>query len=432
MKADVILGLQWGDEGKGKIVDLLAPSYDIIARFQGGPNAGHTIEIGGRKHILHLIPSGIFHPGIQNLIGNGVIIDPVIFRQETEGLKETGIHPAETLLISDRAHLILPTHRLLDACYEQSKAEKKIGSTLKGIGPAYTDKTARIGLRTGDLTDRDFRTRYELLKKHHLQLAAAAGISSNDILIDGLSLDAYEKAWFESLEVLLAFKMVDNALFLNRSLERGMKVLAEGAQGTLLDVDFGSYPYVTSSSTTAGGVSTGLGIPPSRIGEVYGVFKAYCTRVGNGPFPTELNDETGQLLRDLGHEYGSTTGRPRRCGWLDLPALRYAIMINGVSRLIMMKADVLNHLPEIGVCTQYRIDDRLSDFPEARESASVFEAACIALPGWQSEPDPALPFDSQPDAFKSYVSFIEKAVDRKISVLSLGAERNQTLMRDRE
>ncbi len=432
MKADVILGLQWGDEGKGKIVDLLAPSYDIIARFQGGPNAGHTIETGGRKHILHLIPSGIFNPGIQNLIGNGVIIDPVIFRRETEGLIATGLHPAETLLISNRVHLILPTHRLLDACYEQSKAEQKIGSTLKGIGPAYTDKTARIGLRTGDLTDSAFRSRYESLKKHHLRLAAAAGITFADILIDGLSLEAYEEAWFRSLEVLLSFKMVDSALYLNRALDRGMKVLAEGAQGTLLDVDFGSYPFVTSSNTTAGGVSTGLGIPPSRIGDVYGVFKAYCTRVGNGPFPTELLDDTGKLLRDLGHEFGSTTGRPRRCGWLDLPALRYAIMINGVSKLIMMKADVLNRFAEIKVCTQYRMDDRLFDFPEAQDNASGYQASCIALPGWQAEPDPALPFDSQPDAFKSYVSFIEKAVDRKISVLSLGAERNQTLIRDRK
>ncbi|MCX6269918.1 MAG: adenylosuccinate synthase [Bacteroidetes bacterium] len=427
MKADVILGLQWGDEGKGKIVDLLAPGYDIIARFQGGPNAGHTIEINGSKHVLHLIPSGIFHPNITNLIGNGVIIDPYIFLQELTLLRGKGLQPENQLLISNRAHLILPTHRLLDACSEKCKKDKKIGSTLKGIGPAYTDKTARNGLRAGDIFNPGFKDKYNTLKELHLRQLKSFEIPLQDILMDGHDLVTYENNWFSALEEMKKLAFVDSEIFLNDSLASGKRVLAEGAQGTLLDIDFGSYPFVTSSSTSIGGVCTGLGIPPSRIGDVYGVFKAYCTRVGNGPFPTELHDETGQLLRDKGNEYGSTTGRPRRCGWLDLPALRYSILINGVTRLVMMKADVMNALTEIKLCTSYNVDNKHISLPSFVSQNDHFEPVYATLQGW-AQPLPCdCPVENQPKNFVDYIEFIETSTKSKISVISLGPERNQSI-----
>ena len=430
MKADVILGLQWGDEGKGKIVDLLAPEYDIIARFQGGPNAGHTIEIGNDKHVLHLIPSGIFHPQIINLVGNGVIIDPSIFMKEIHGLRSKGVQPEKQLLISKRAHLILPTHRLLDTCHESAKKENKIGSTLKGIGPAYTDKTARHGLRTGDIFSSDFTTRFDQLKKHHLKLAANLISNLDEIRIEGLTLEDYETRWLEALIEFRKLTFVDSEIFINQSLAQGKRVLAEGAQGTLLDVDFGSYPFVTSSNTSIGGVCTGLGIPPSSIGEVYGIFKAYCTRVGNGPFPTELFDSTGQLLRDIGREYGSTTGRPRRCGWLDLPALSYSVMVNGVTQLIMMKADVMNTLEEVNICTAYLQNGHPQPLPGFEDSTRPVEPVYTTLPGWNTSLKTTGGLEDQPEAFRQYIEFIENQTKSRISIISLGPERNQTIVQN--
>ena len=338
-KIDLLLGLQWGDEGKGKVVDALTPNYDIVARFQGGPNAGHTIEFGGRKFVLHNIPSGVLTPGCINLIGNGVIIEPHILRGEVEGLVKAGFDLSKTLVISNRAHLILPTHRALDAANEKALGKMKIGSTLKGIGPTYTDKTARRGLRIGDTVMGDFKEKYEKLKKTHLQQIAGLGFDMDGFQLDGMDFAEYEKLWFEGVEFLRQFPFVDSEYYLNEALDQGKKVLAEGAQGSMLDVDFGSYPFVTSSNVIAAGVCSGLGIAPNRIGRVYGIFKAYCTRVGTGPFPTELFDETGETLRMNGHEFGATTGRPRRCGWLDLPALKYAVMLSGVTDLMMMKSD---------------------------------------------------------------------------------------------
>ena len=358
MKVDVLLGLQWGDEGKGKVVDVLTPHYDVITRFQGGPNAGHTLEFNNIKHVLHTIPSGIFRDDKINIIGNGVVIDPSIFKKEIESLLKLGFDLKKTLYISKKAHLILPTHRLLDAASEAAKGDAKIGSTLKGIGPAYRDKIGRDGLRVGDILH-DFEDKYKTRVKQHTDLL------SNYYHFDYQeALNDYEKAWFEGIETIRQFQLIDSEIFINSQIKSGKTVIAEGAQGTMLDIDFGSYPFVTSSNTITAGACTGLGIAPNKIGKVFGIFKAYCTRVGSGPFPTELLDATGQKLRDVGHEYGSTTGRPRRCGWLDLVALKYAIMINGVTELIMMKADVLDDFDTISVCTNYKICGQLTeDFP---------------------------------------------------------------------
>ena len=365
MKVDVLLGLQWGDEGKGKIVDVLTPKYDIIARFQGGPNAGHTLEFDGRKHVLHTIPSGIFREGKLNLIGNGVVIDPVTLKREIEEVEEHNVDVDARLLISRKAHLILPTHRLLDAANEQDKGKDKIGSTLRGIGPTYMDKTGRNGLRVGDIFLPDFQERYDKLVQKHKRLLG-------NFTAFAFDLSEHEPAWFEAIERLRQIQVVDSEQWINDQLDAGQRVLAEGAQGTLLDIDFGTYPFVTSSTTTAAGACTGLGVAPTRIGEVIGIFKAYCTRVGSGPFPTELRGETGEALRAAGHEFGATTGRPRRCGWLDLPALKHACMLNGATQLCMMKADVLDAFDEVQVCTHYEVDGKTSEhLPYLLEEALV-------------------------------------------------------------
>ena len=360
MKVDVLLGLQWGDEGKGKVVDVLTPRYNVVARFQGGPNAGHTLEFEGQKYVLRSIPSGIFQSGQINVIGNGVVLDPVLFREEAMALAASG-HPLnERLKISKKAHLIMPTHRLLDAANESAKGAGKIGTTGKGIGPTYTDKISRNGLRLGDTLDADFDKRYAAARDRHLGMLEALGAK-----VDREALAELERKWFEAVEYIKAtYEIIDSEHYINRLLAEGQSVLCEGAQGTMLDVDFGSYPFVTSSNTVCAGACTGLGVAPNKIGEVYGIFKAYCTRVGSGPFPTELFDETGRTIRDLGHEYGAVTGRERRCGWIDLVALRYAIMVNGVTRLIMMKSDVLDGFDTIKACTAYEIDGKVTrDFP---------------------------------------------------------------------
>ena len=376
MKIDILLGLQWGDEGKGKIVDALSPDYDIIARFQGGPNAGHSLEFNNIKHILHLIPSGIFHPGKINIIGNGVVLDPAVFRQEIDNLGIPLEELTKRLVISSRANLILPTHRMLAAAYEQKKGHLKIGSTLKGIGPTYTDKTSRNGLRAGDIMLKDFRQMYEGLSSGHLELLRQLEYESD--------ISKYEKDWFAGIDLLKKFRVENTEYLINDMLSAGRKVLAEGAQGTMLDLDFGSYPYVTSSNTISAGACTGLGVSPKTIDEIFGIFKAYCTRVGSGPFPTELNDETGELLRKKGSEFGATTGRPRRCGWLDLPALRYAIMINGVTRLFMMKSDILSGFSTIKVCSSYRVNGQDVDQRPYDNNAAI-EPVYTELPGWQED-----------------------------------------------
>ncbi len=426
MKVDVILGLQWGDEGKGKIVDVFTPHYDIIARFQGGPNAGHTIEFDGKKFVLHTIPSGIFHRSTLNLIGNGVIIDPFIFMKEIDQLAEAGIRTEDNLLISNRAHLILPTHRMLDAVSESMKGQSKIGSTLKGIGPTYTDKFARNGLRVGNLKEADFPERYRTLKEMHLHTIKSYQGDLAVYTLDGLSFEAYEKKWFEAVDRMKSFRMVEGEQFLNKSLDDGKSVMAEGAQGTLLDVDFGSYPFVTSSNTVAAGVCSGLGISPHRIGRIYGIFKAYCTRVGSGPFPTELLDETGAKLRCNGNEFGSTTGRPRRCGWLDLPALKYAIMLNGVDSLIMMKADVMNTFEKIKVCSKYEIRGKVVDeFPF--DLSEDLEPVYSELQGWNTELKSIGAFDAIPYQLSEYIRFIEKETGVPVEMVSVGPDRVQTL-----
>ncbi|TRZ69581.1 MAG: adenylosuccinate synthase [Bacteroidetes bacterium] len=427
MKVDVILGLQWGDEGKGKIVDVFTPHYDIIARFQGGPNAGHTIEFDGKKFVLHTIPSGIFHRSTLNLIGNGVIVDPFIFMREIDKLAEAGIHAEENLLISNRAHLILPTHRMLDTVLESMKGQSKIGSTLKGIGPTYTDKFARNGLRIGNLNENDFMERYRALKKMHLHTIRSYNADLAGYTLDGLSFEEYEKRWFEAIDRMKSFRIVEGEQFLNKSLDEGKSVMAEGAQGTLLDVDFGSYPFVTSSNTIAAGACTGLGISPHRIGRIYGIFKAYCTRVGSGPFPTELMDETGAILRCNGNEFGSTTGRPRRCGWLDLPALKYAIMLNGVDTLIMMKADVLNTFEKIKVCSNYKIGGEVRDEFPFELSDDTLEPVYQELNGWNVPLNSIQSFDMLPDQLSEYIRFIEKETGIPVEMVSIGPDRVQTL-----
>lgn len=428
-KIDVLLGLQWGDEGKGKIVDFLAPNYDVIARFQGGPNAGHTLEFDGEKHILHIIPSGIFHPSIINIIGNGVIIDPMVFEKEINQLRNKGVEPSKNLFISKRAHLIMPTHLLLDAVYEKSKGKAKIGSTLKGIGPTYTDKTGRNGIRVGDITSGEFMKKYEQLRKQHLKIASVFDTDYEGTLIHGIKLQEYEEQWIKALKLLKSFERIDSEYFINDCVAKGRRVLAEGAQGTLLDLDFGSYPFVTSSNTIAAGVCSGLGVPPSVIGRVFGVFKAYCTRVGSGPFPTELFDNDGEILRQKGHEFGSTTGRPRRCGWLDLPALKYSVMINGVTDLLMMKADVMNELPVIKVCTAYKTPvsdvNRLSWEVMNEKIAPVYKE----LPGWQTSLKGIDNFSDLPSGLKDYIKFIETECNVGIPLLSIGPDRKETLIK---
>jgi len=429
MKIDVLLGLQWGDEGKGKIVDVLTPQYDIIARFQGGPNAGHTLQIDGDKHVLHTIPSGIFHPEKINIIGNGVIADPYILSQELAKLVAKGVNPRVNLRISKRAHLILPTHRMLDAAYEHAMGEGKIGSTLKGIGPCYTDKTARYGLRFGDILAVDFKEKYDKLKQRHLNILASYNFDHQVQLIDTVPFDEYEKKWFDAVEELRSFPLIDSELFINKALAEGKTILAEGAQGSLLDVDFGSYPYVTSSNTITAGVCSGLGVPPSAIGKVYGVFKAYCTRVGSGPFPTELHDATGESLRDHGKEFGSTTGRPRRCGWLDLPALRYAIMLNGVTDLVMMKADVLNDFDSIKICTGYEVNGQTTQDLTYETLSNPVKPIYKSLAGWKQTLHGIRKYDLVPEKLKLYTDFIEKDAGLPVKILSTGPGREETILK---
>ncbi|HTB27074.1 MAG TPA: adenylosuccinate synthase [Puia sp.] len=416
---DVILGLQWGDEGKGKIVDYFAPRYDLIARFQGGPNAGHTLYVKDQKVVLHQIPSGIFHENTINLIGNGVVLDPVTLKRECETVKSFGIDYRKNLYIAQRAHLILPTHRALDKASEFSKGNEKIGSTLKGIGPAYMDKTGRNGLRVGDLLDKNFTTQYIRLRLKHQKL------------LDGLhfqeDVSEMEEEFLEALEFLKQFKIVQGEYFINEKLSQGKKVLAEGAQGSMLDVDFGTFPFVTSSNTISAGVCTGLGVAPQQIREVIGVTKAYCTRVGSGPFPTELADETGDLLRKAGSEYGATTGRPRRCGWIDLVALRYACMINGVTKLVMTKADVLDDFETLKMCTKYRIAGKETEEIPFQMLQHAIEPVLSSFQGWKKDITTKKDFNSLPEEMKTYISFIDSYLKVKVSYISNGPGRDQLI-----
>ncbi len=420
VKADVLLGLQWGDEGKGKVVDVLTPRYDVITRFQGGPNAGHTLEFNNIKHVLHTIPSGIFRGDKINVIGNGVVLDPSIFKKEIASLKNIGFDISQNLLISKKAHLILPTHRLIDAASEAAKGDAKIGSTLKGIGPTYRDKIGRDGLRVGDILS-NFEAKYQARVKQHIEILTKFYHFDYE-----QALAEYEKEWFAGIEVMKQFQLIDSEHFINQQLQQGKTVIAEGAQGTMLDIDFGSYPFVTSSNTITAGACTGLGIAPNRIGKVYGIFKAYCTRVGSGPFPTELHDATGQKLRDIGHEYGSTTGRPRRCGWLDLVALKYAIMINGVTELIMMKADVLDKFETIKVCTAYQIGNELTtEFPYELDDSVV--PVYDELKGWNSDLTEVDHSSKFPAELSSYIAYIEQQLGVPVTIVSVGPNRSQTI-----
>ena len=417
-KVDVLLGLQWGDEGKGKIVDVLTPAYDLIARFQGGPNAGHTLEFEGNKYILRSIPSGIFQGDKVNVIGSGVVLDPILFREEAESLSRSGHDLKGRLVISRKAHLILPTHRLIDAAQEAMKGDAKVGTTGKGIGPTYTDKVARTGLRVGDI-EHDFARKYQEARQRHLTL-----LRVYDYPTEGL--ETLERTWLESIEYLRQYTLVDSELYLSHALHEGRRVLAEGAQGSMLDIDFGSYPFVTSSNTIAAGCCTGLGVAPRSIGEVYGIFKAYCTRVGSGPFPTELEDETGEQLCTLGHEFGSVTGRRRRCGWLDLVALRYTIMLSGVTRLIMMKSDVLDTFDTIRVCTRYRIGDvETEEMPY--ELTGDIEPLYEELPGWRCDTSRLRSVVEFPQELRDYIDFIERSVGVPIAIASVGPDREQTI-----
>jgi len=428
-KVDVLLGLQWGDEGKGKVVDVLTPQYDVIARFQGGPNAGHTLEFSGIKHVLHIIPSGIFHEDKINVIGNGVLIEPYIFAQEVMALKDKGIDATKNLYISKKAHLILPSHRMLDAANEKAKGNAKIGSTLKGIGPTYTDKVARSGIRVGDIMEFDFRERYELLKVQHLQTAHTLKFDVESFRIDNMSLKDYEKEWLSSLEVLKQFRLVNSEYFINHCLDEGKKVLAEGAQGSMLDIDFGSYPFVTSSSTITAGVCSGLGVAPSRIGRVMGITKAYCTRVGAGPFPTELFDETGERLCQLGHEFGATTGRSRRCGWIDIPALKYACMLNGVTDLFVTKPDVMNDFDEIKMCTNYEIEGRKTDELPFEFNAVEIKPVYTSYPGWKQELNGVKNYNELPARLLEYLYAIENITGIHIMAVSISPDRKDVLFK---
>lgn len=420
MKIDILLGLQWGDEGKGKVVDVLTPRYDAVARFQGGPNAGHTLEFDGKKYVLRSIPSGVFQHGQINIIGNGVVLDPVLFRNEAEELAKSGTDLRKVLRLSRKAHLIMPTHRLLDAANENAKGKSKIGTTGKGIGPTYTDKTSRNGLRLGDTLE-NFEEKYAAARDRHLVQLQSMGWDTS-------SLPALEQEWLDAVKYLQTYEIVDSEFLVNDLIQSGKKVLCEGAQGTMLDVDFGSYPFVTSSNTIAAGACTGLGVAPNKIGDVYGIFKAYCTRVGAGPFPTELFDETGQRMRDIGHEYGAVTGRERRCGWIDLVALRYAVMINGVTKLIMMKSDVLDGFDEIKACTEYEIDCKVTDrFPYSIDDPERVKPVYTTLPGWKTDLTKATCLSDLPKTFMDYVAFIEKQLGVPVVIVSVGPDRCQTI-----
>jgi adenylosuccinate synthase len=419
-KIDVVLGLQWGDEGKGKVVDVLTPDYKIIARFQGGPNAGHSLVFDGDGFVLHTVPSGIFREGTVNVIGNGVVIDPVILMDEIRAIEEKAGDITGKLVISKRAHLILPTHRMLDAASEAAKGKSKIGSTLKGIGPTYMDKTGRNGLRIGDILSPEFKDKYEALKQKHFGL-----LSQYDFKFD---ITDYEKQWMKAVEEMKRFDFIDSEVYVNKALDEGKPILAEGAQGSLLDIDFGTYPFVTSSNTMSAGVCTGLGVAPTRVGKVFGIFKAYCTRVGSGPFPTELFDEDGETLRRIGHEYGATTGRPRRCGWLDLVALKFAVMMSGVSDLIMMKSDVLDDFDTIKVAVAYKDGDKILDsFPY--DGGVNIEPVYKEFPGWKAPLSGLRRFEDFPQAFKDYIAFIEAETGCRISIVSVGPDRNATVVR---
>lgn len=420
MKVDVLLGLQWGDEGKGKVVDVLTPRYDVVARFQGGPNAGHTLEFEGKKYVLRSIPSGIFQHGQTNIIGNGVVLDPVLFREEAESLEKSGVDLKKILKLSKKIHLIMPTHRLLDAANEKAKGGAKIGTTGKGIGPTYTDKISRNGLRLGDVYH-NFDKKYAAARDRHVAMLRSMG--------EEPEFSELEQKWLSAIEYIKGYDIVDSEHLVNKLLADGKSVLCEGAQGTMLDVDFGSYPFVTSSNTICAGACSGLGVAPNKIGEVFGIFKAYCTRVGAGPFPTELFDETGKLIRDLGHEYGAVTGRERRCGWIDLVALRYAIMINGVTQLIMMKSDVLDGFDEIKACVAYEINgERVKDFPFSIEEDEI-KPVYVTLPGWKTDMTAMKSEDEFPQQFKDYIAFLEKELKTPITIVSIGPDREQTIIR---
>ena len=421
MKVDVVLGLQWGDEGKGKIVDVLANNYPVVARFQGGPNAGHSLHFGDMSFVLHSVPSGVFRKDAINIIGNGVVLDPIIFREECEKLEAIGVPVRERVVIAKKAHLILPTHRTLDAASEASKGKSKIGSTLKGIGPTYMDKTGRNGLRVGDTLAENFQERFQALKDKHIGI-----LKQYDFEYDP---NQNEKEWMDAIEYLKSFQLVDGEYFANKKLKEGSRILAEGAQGSMLDVDFGSYPFVTSSSTTCSGACIGMGVAPCTIDRVFGIFKAYCTRVGSGPFPTELFDETGERLRQLGHEFGATTGRPRRTGWLDLVALKYAIMLNGVTELIMMKSDVMDTFDTVKVATGYIVDGVETDkvpYDTYAEVTPIYKE----FKGWNKDLSKAKDEKELPFEFMNYVRFIEKEVGVPISIISLGPDRDQTIVRE--
>lgn len=412
---DVVLGLQWGDEGKGKIVDVLTPNYNVVARFQGGPNAGHSIYFGDKSFVLHTVPSGIFRNGVKNVIGNGVVIDPIILMEEIHAIEAMGVDVKAALSIAKRANLILPTHRLLDAASEAKKGKNKVGTTGKGIGPCYTDKIARNGLRVGDILRPDFMDRYNALKAAHLDVLGEVEVN--------------DQAWLDACEALKQFPIIDNEVVVNKCLENNQSILAEGAQGSLLDIDFGTYPFVTSSSTLCAGACTGLGVAPAHIGRVYGIFKAYCTRVGSGPFPTELFDATGEKLRQVGHEFGATTGRPRRCGWLDLVALNYTVKMNGATSLIMMKSDVMNDFETIKVCVGYKLNgEEIDYFPFEADSDNI-EPIYKEFPGWLCDVSKCRTYDELPKQLKEYIAFIEKTVGVPVDVISVGPDRAETIMR---
>ncbi len=420
-KVDILLGLQWGDEGKGKVVDVLTPNYDVIARFQGGPNAGHSLEFNNIKHVLHTIPSGVFHPGCINIIGNGVVIDPIILAKEIHSLEKLGVNLKLSLKISKKAHLILPSHRELDAASEAAKGNSKIGSTLKGIGPTYMDKTGRNGLRVGDILLPNFRERYNFLKNKHKEILRLYNYESN--------IEQHETEWFEGIELMREYQIIDSEYEINEYINQAKRILAEGAQGSLLDIDFGSYPFVTSSNTICAGACTGLGIAPHRIGEVYGIFKAYCTRVGSGPFPTELDNQIGEKIRQVGHEFGATTGRPRRCGWLDLVALKYAIMLNGVTQLIMTKPDVLGTFEIIKVAVAYRVNGyETSRLPY--DINTPIEPVYKEFKGWMRDISGFKSVDDLPEELIRYIEFIEQETGVPVKIISVGPNREDTIVRD--
>lgn len=424
MKVDVLLGLQWGDEGKGKIVDVLAPKYDVVARFQGGPNAGHTLEFDGIKHVLHQIPSGIFREKTRNIIGNGVVLDPIVFKTEIEKLQKYNLNVKANLFISKKATLIVPTHRLLDQAYEKAKGVDKIGSTLKGIGPSYQDKIGRQGLRVGDILAGTFKEKFKKLTDIHFEI-----LKAHDIVFNWSEL---ESQFLDAVSFLKEFKLIDSEYFINDEIKKGSSILAEGAQGSLLDIDFGSYPFVTSSNTVTAGACTGLGVPPKHIGEVYGIFKAYSTRVGSGPFPTELLDAEGEKMRKEGNEFGSTTGRPRRCGWIDLPSLKYSIMINGVTQLLMMKADVLSIFPTIKVCTHYELNDgTITELVPYEIVNEKIKPVYTELKGWNTVLT-GVSESKIPTELSQYVDFLEKALNVPITLISTGPDRTQTIHRTRK